>query len=614
MKSSSSLSPKKMVNSAILKNNISKPITISTNSEKPNMGIFHIKTSELLEVPISQNQTGLTCPFSHEAIDKYFKKNKESKHSKPGKMVNVNEIKLQKRNTIALSSLEKESSNDQSFNLSNKEIFQKFWDQSLTKKSRGNDDIISAIGEEKLSMIVKTFLNKIVQHSDFVTFFKGKNLEKLYEGMISYLLKNLHHVDLASVSLRTIHMEMNITNQLFDLFKGIFSITLREYQVSENYVLQIMDFFEKIRRLIVQPTPTPMEKILNIIPGGLKKLFTVFYERLKKNTLIDSIFKNWDSEKHRKHFQYIIDYLARDSKLRSDVREIHLELGLNSHIMYHMKMLIILSLRDLKIDEELIFLIIDKFEDARLDLLNQKTYFEQILEKISFEELSLLFLNNLKHNQTLMDLFQINDDDRLQRHCSEMLVFCLGGPTKYRSCDITPSHVSKQITSEHYLLMSEIFEKTLRDIKMDEQDIIYILTDLDHYKYDICNQKCIFEKIGGEKTIESIVHGLYLKTFQDPRICGYYKNTEFNTMIKNQCFFFKKFFGAKMIKSYHLKDLRTFHLNLELNDEHFDFFSGIIINMAKDLGVSDPEIIKELMRLLNRSKNDVLNLKNNIDN
>lgn len=155
----------------------------------------------------------------------------------------------------------------------------------------------------------------------------------------------------------------------------------------------------------------------------------------------------------------------------------------------------------------------------------------------------------------------------------------------------------------------QALEETMRNFKVNKNDVAYILAILDSNKHNICNEKTIFKKIGGAKTIEFIVKSFYLKAHQHPNLCEYFNKIDIKTMITNQKFWFSKFFDNANIKPYHFKDLRSLHLGMGISKEAFSIFGKTLVEGLKEFGHNDEQLLREALEWLQRCQNDLLDLK-----
>lgn len=544
------------------------------------------------------------CPFGFDTFSRFFKIKNDQKIDV------IKKIPLKKTRSLI--------SNTQSAFLNKKTnstaILKK---ENKVSSKKTEESLVHTIGFEKLKIITHKFFTRIQIHPEFNGFFMDKNLERINEAKCRFLLKNLSNfnpkADFTSSFLKSIHTNLTISNEKYDLFKGIYAIVLRENGIGEEIIVEILLFFEKVRKTIVSYEKSPMEKLLLALPSGTNDLLNMFYERLLSNSILKTLFKNWSVERHHYHFQCVVEFLAKDIKLDLiNLRKNHKDSWINDDVFFHFQDTLSDSLRRLNVNEEDIFSIVGKLNGVRIDVCGGETPYDIILKKNDLSLVVETFYENLKNNNRLAKLFEGKNKTKIKTHCEKMVNFCLQGPSEYRACDVTPAHLKAGVEKEDFLEMRAVLEKTLSLFLKDKNEINYILIDLDYYQYDIYNGKCILERIGGEKNVEYLVKNFYLKAFNHENLSKFYKNIDINDMIKNQNFMFRKLFSAKQMKSYNFKNLRTIHLNIHLTDEDFKFFCSSMATMVGEL-LDNFDIAYELKEFLYKSRRDILNIAPEIE-
>ena len=314
--------------------------------------------------------------------------------------------------------------------------------------------------------------------------------------------------------------------------------------------------------------------------------------------------------------------------MEENIRECHKDLAITDHTFFYFKQCFLNSLKEhppkvkdfqesptifyekIKktsyFNENYRFTIGDTLENARLAVLNQDTSYQILTKKHNFDEITDFFLQQSMNKPTLKTLFLKLPNEMVRNHTRLML----GGPTKYSKCDMTPAHYKLELSFTHYDEFRRALDETLIEFKILENDRNSILSELDYFKYDLCNEKSLLKRIGGSKSIEFIVNSFYFKAFQHPDLKEFYINTDIVGMINNQRFFFSKFFVNCGMKAYHFKDLRTFHLGMGITDESFSFFIEFFLDCLKEMHFNHPAIMKEASEWLKRTRNDVLDIKN----
>lgn len=557
---------------------------------------------------IEEENVSPQCPFGFKSFSRFFKIKNDQKLDTNKKIY----IHLEKKKSlIAIANTQ----SDFSPKKLNAGVIEKKENKVSLKGSE--ESLLNAIGAEKLRIITQKFLSRIQEHPEFLSLFINKNLERINEAKYTFLSKCLLNfnpkADFTSTSLKNIHTNLKISNEKYDLFKGIFAIVLRENNIKEEIIVDILLFFEKARKTIITTDKSPMESILFSIPSRTNDLFNIFYEKILSNSILKALFKNWTIERHKSHFQSVVEFLAKDIKPDFfNLRTNHKNSWINDAVFFLFQEALSSSLKRLDFNEENVFTIAHKLNEVRIDICVEETAYDLILKNNDLSRIVDTFYENLKDNNRLAKLFETKTKTTIKAHCEKMMIFCLQGPSEYKACDITPAHVKACVERKDFFEMRAVLEKTLSQFIKDKNEINYILLDLDYYQYDIYNEKCLLEKIGGEKNVEYLVKNFYLKAFNHENLSKFYNNTDISSMIKNQSFFFKKLFSSKQIKSYNFKNLRIFHLNISLTEEDFQFFCNSMANMLGEL-LDNMDVALELKECLYKSRRDILNIAPEIE-
>jgi len=529
------------------------------------------------------------CPFSHPEILKSF-------------------IKVKEPFTLDSPSLK-------SKNFPDEKVLEKLWE---------------LFSSQVFTYVLLDFEQKVLKIPQLAKYFQNTDISKIFKGKLEFFTRNIGKRDMSlnnKVFLKNIHKKMKIPADDFNVFKGFISIVMREHMIEEDLIADFLIFIENFRNDIVSEDQI-FQKAYNEIPDFENILIEKFRNHINNNQLLYHYFANKDIAFQKNHCKAVINYLLKEELGCYDkkLRDLHKNCVIEDHHFYYFKQCFQQSLKEFQ-REQLIVLKKDSrkepyfsqndlceigksIEEARVPVINQKSYYEKITEKYNFSEIVNFFLENIKKRPLLKDLFYKYSDEKVKMHAELLIKFVLGGPTKYNKCDITPAHYNLQISLEHYEEIRSILEETLKNFKLEARDRVYILSILDSSKYDICNVKPLLQRMGGPKTIDYIINSFYLKAYQHPNLSGYFKSTDIKSMIQNQKIWFSKFFENSEIKPYHFKDLRTFHMGMGITEEDFNFFIKNMIEGLKEFGHHDEEMMKEAVAWLRRTKIDILDLQN----
>lgn len=118
----------------------------------------------------------------------------------------------------------------------------------------------------------------------------------------------------------------------------------------------------------------------------------------------------------------------------------------------------------------------------------------------------------------------------------------------------------------------------------------------------------LYARLGGDPAIDVVVDSFYSRVLADPRLSGFFENTDTDHLAKMQKQFMAKAFGGP--DPYTGQDLRTAHERLVaegLNNSHFAMVAEHLLDVLKNFQV-DPVLIDEVMQIVGSTRDDILNL------
>tara|TARA_Y100000389_G_scaffold198457_1_gene234998 strand:- start:165 stop:521 length:357 start_codon:yes stop_codon:yes gene_type:complete len=117
--------------------------------------------------------------------------------------------------------------------------------------------------------------------------------------------------------------------------------------------------------------------------------------------------------------------------------------------------------------------------------------------------------------------------------------------------------------------------------------------------------KTLYEKIGGEKSVDLAVEIFYKKVLNDPIICDFFNNVDMKKQKVHQKRFLTVAFGGP--NNYTGNSMRSAHKHLNLNESHFQAVSGHITSTLYDLEVPE-NLIQDVNNIIDNVHDEVLNL------
>lgn len=116
--------------------------------------------------------------------------------------------------------------------------------------------------------------------------------------------------------------------------------------------------------------------------------------------------------------------------------------------------------------------------------------------------------------------------------------------------------------------------------------------------------KSLYDQLGGEAAVDAVVDAFYVKVLADPKVSGFFKNTDMKKQRKHQKNFMTLAFGGPM--KYSGRNMRDAHKDFKLDDSHFNAIGGHLASTLRDFKVSE-DLIKQVLAIVETTRADVLN-------
>lgn len=112
----------------------------------------------------------------------------------------------------------------------------------------------------------------------------------------------------------------------------------------------------------------------------------------------------------------------------------------------------------------------------------------------------------------------------------------------------------------------------------------------------------LYERLGGESAIESLVIAFYVKVMADPELAPFFRNTSIEKLHGMQKEFFSMALGGPI--RYSGRPLAHVHHGRGITRRHFSRFVQHLLTTLEDLGVSEAET-SEVIDRINSYANEV---------
>lgn len=120
------------------------------------------------------------------------------------------------------------------------------------------------------------------------------------------------------------------------------------------------------------------------------------------------------------------------------------------------------------------------------------------------------------------------------------------------------------------------------------------------------SETSLYERIGGEEAISSLVDSFYEKVLADGELAPYFKHSPMDKLLRMQKEFFSAATGGPLV--YSGRPLRDVHRHLQISKHEFARFTEHLIETLKEVGVEESasyEIISHVNLYADEITNDV---------
>ena len=132
---------------------------------------------------------------------------------------------------------------------------------------------------------------------------------------------------------------------------------------------------------------------------------------------------------------------------------------------------------------------------------------------------------------------------------------------------------------------------------------------LDHFRR-IKTNTSLYERIGGENALDSLVEMFYKKVLDNDHVKGFFDGVDMNKQKLKQKQFLSSALGASTTYTGRSLDIahRKLVENQGLKNEHFDTIVKLMHESLKELNLDD-SVVNEILLILESTRNKVLSVK-----
>lgn len=442
------------------------------------------------------------------------------------------------------------------------------------------------INEENFNQFVTYFFQKKLIKSDLMKFFKNKNTEIIIKKICKFIFNAVFHSnDYNSISfeyLLDVHCHLNISNQDYDTYKGLFIISMRENRFPEKEIQLFIAKLEGFRPYIVKQLKFEDVNTLKILT--FDSFLLQIHEYVKNNGLLSYLYDNLDDEVSINYYRKLFNFICTgynktyfDPNNLQFLKEIHNKEGFNWRQCFELKNIFMNTLSDRKcltFGEDFGRFALN-LQDLHKFLLNEPNSYQPGSKHYSVKLESLIsnFSNLLIRNKILSRLLGSWTPKRMEDHCKYMVEYLTNAPDNvYKLSDIAPTHSCCFVTSKEFNAVSYTLLTTLIQMKCNKEEISRLMVDLERTRHFISREKTLDEKIGEIANMtDHFIETIYINLFGSFDTKHFFLNTDAEYIKYKQKLFFLKVFRNE-ITSVDLIDLKAIHWKMGVKQKHFDLF------------------------------------------
>ena len=462
-------------------------------------------------------------------------------------------------------------------------------------------------------MISSFYSHKLIKCGDLMKYFIGKDTFSTMTRIGKFLFLNLSvPVENNMVSLEyleNIHRKLNITDADYNVYKGLFSINMRENGFSESNVQTIMVRFEKYRGFIVRNTK--IEHLCPYYKGNLETYITSVHDEIKENGILGAFFSQITDKNaifhHKRLFHNIshgpLHYSLMTKKI-IQTKEKHCQIGLDWRECFEMKNILynnlILEKKDLAETKDL-ELFHQNLQHLHKYILNEPNAYSYLEGSIDPTLLRDEFTRNLSKTNNLHTIFNNWTSEKVAEHNKYLVNYMLKlKENPYNLEDLIPAHCKAFITTKDFNLMKKAFHSSLIQIKVKDDNLKKIMLEFEQTRYNISREKTLLDKIGGLGSINTFIDIIYVFLFGSEETKSYFVNSDIEYVKFKQKLFFAKIFSGK-INHVDLIDLKAIHYKMGVTSEAFEIFANFCQIGLMDLKLKEP-IVDAIMEKIKSLK------------
>jgi hemoglobin len=207
---------------------------------------------------------------------------------------------------------------------------------------------------------------------------------------------------------------------------------------------------------------------------------------------------------------------------------------------------------------------------------------------------------------------------KLKTQLVELVSAVSGGPLKYSGRDMKTSHKGMGITDAEFDALAGHLVTVLKKYNVPKTETDELLKIVGGTRADIVEKaptpvkKALWDRLGGEKAVEKVVHEFVVAAAKDPKV-NFLRDGKFKLDAKGVADLEKKLVDLISAVSggprkYEGKSMKDSHKGMGITEAEFGALAGHLVDALKSNGVPKAEI-DELVGLVASTKGDIVEKK-----
>ncbi|EAR82986.2 protozoan/cyanobacterial globin family protein (macronuclear) [Tetrahymena thermophila SB210] len=462
-------------------------------------------------------------------------------------------------------------------------------------------------GEAALNNLSDKLYQKVTADDRIKDFFTNIDMVKMREQQKNFLMLATGGPNMyKGKNMKEAHAKLKINDLHFNAFKENLLLTLKEELVDPQTFLEISNLIETQRMTIVTQSLPLFERIGG--EKGVQQIVNRFYDRILMDPRIKKFFQGVDMTRLRDINRQFLLYCVKGAPSYNgkSMKEAHMHLGLNDTHFNLVKDHLLQAMKDCSKDPLSLIEVGGTIEGLRSDIVSVKVpLFDRIggeqITKKAVERLYVKLLADVK----LKDFFKTADMQNLKNNQCTFFTVILGGPNNYKGKSMKDAHQNLKLNDSHFNIFKELVQQSFREVGVDNITIAEIARVVEQIRKEIVSVRPpLYERIGGEKSLEIIIEKFYDKLIKNQAIGQFFVKTDpikQKNMLK--AFFTTIFGGQQMYKGKKLKDA---HANMKITDAQFNEFRSCMEQTLKEVNQFNVQLIKEVAAVIDHFRKEIV--------